>query len=491
MGSQVLLLNLPSPPNQRLWRDTAGGFGTSLSCPQGAKLSGEAPLYPFFPYAASVLKQAGIEFKIVDCQRLNLDNGEAVESVKKANPSIVFSIICMPSMSNDLKILGKIKESVQNVTTVGVGTVCRVVPADVLSSGKVNVLLRNGYPYINGMVELVQALQNSRTLKEVGGVSYIEKGKTIHTPEPPELKMNDLPIPDYESIPMDGYATYTDSSGRRYPYALILESKGCPYGCVYCPYPLGFGKELTFRSATKIVDEIEYLNKVRNINVFGFKGQTFSYNKKHAMEICTEIVKRKLDVTWFCESRVDEVNRGLLERMKEAGCRRIHFGVETGDPETLKIAKPGVKLETIKKAFSLAKDYGFVTQAHIVLGWPADTLKTLENTRRFLLSLDPDVLNLNFFTPYPGTILYEQARKDALLLTTDWSNYTSHKVVMRTKSLNEAQLYAIKKRIVRDFSILKLKQHLQLFDTQAIGRPRLFINKAKTLVNRVLFPTLN
>lgn len=491
MDSRVLILNLPSPPGQRLWRDTAGGFGTSLSCPRGYQSSGETPLHPFLPYAASVLKQAGNEFKVIDCQRLKLSNDQVLERVKEVNPDIVFSIVSLPSMRNDLKIIDMIKESLQNVKTVGVGTVCRVIPDEVLSKSTIGILLRNSYPYINGMIELVQALQESRSLKSVEGISYVDNGQIIHTPEPAELNVEDLPDPNYDSIPLDGYDIYSDSSGRRCPYVLILESKGCPYGCVYCPYPLGYGRKLTYRSATKIADEIEYLYHVRRISVFAFKGQTFAYDKKHSVEICDEIIRKKLDITWFCESRVDEVNRGLLEKMKEAGCRRIHFGVETGDPEILKLAKPGVTLDTTRKAFNLTKEYGLTMQAHVVLGWPEDTQTTLKNTHKFLLQLNPDVLNLNFLTPYPGTMMYEIARKKSLLLTKDWSNYTSHRVVMRTKSLSADQLYAIKNKIVRDFSVQKLEAFLLHFDVQNIARPWLFLGKAKGLVNKALFPALD
>jgi hypothetical protein len=483
----VLILNLPSPPGQRLWRDTAGGFGTSLSNPHGNKISGEAPLYPFLPYAASVLKEAGMEFKIIDCQRLKIGNDETIECVKKANPNIIFSIISLPSMSNDLKILDRIKESIQNVTTIGLGTVCRVIPDEILSKSKLSIIFRNSYPHVNGVTKLIEVLQKSETLKKIKGISYVENGHIIHTPEAPESKLEDLPNPNYESISLDGYATYSDKWGRSSPYVVILESKGCPYGCIYCPYPLGYGKKLTFRSVDKIVDEIEYLHYVRHINVFAFKGQTFAYNKIHATKICDEIIKRKLDIAWYCESRVDEITQNLVKRMKEAGCIRIHFGVETGDPETLKLAKPGVKIDTIRKAFSLTERYNLVTQAHVVLGWPEDTQTTLKNTHKFLLELNPDVLNLNFLTPYPGTKMYEIAQKNSLLLTHDWSNFTSHKVVMKTKSLNECQMYKIRDKIVRDFSIKKLESLLLDFIPQNI-EPMRYLNKAKSLASSAIFP---
>jgi len=486
---KILLLNLPNPPNQRLWRDTAGGFGTAIPCHPKSKRNGEAPLHPFLPYASSLLLKTGYEFKIADCQELKFDRSQVLDEVKKESPEITFSIISLPSLKYDIKILNEIKESIQNVTIVGVGTVCRVIPDEVLHESKVDIVLRNSYPYTSHLVDLIQSLQQSGKLKTVGNISYKQKnGKIVHVPDTPEPDIDDLPTPCYDFLQLDGYETITDITGERYLYVPIIESKGCPYDCVYCPYPLGFGRKIMFRPPKAIVDEMEDLHSAYNIKGFLLRGQTFAYNRKRAMEICEEIIRRKLDVAWFCESRVDEVSTELLSKMKKAGCRRIHYGVETGDTETLRIAKPGVILETTKKAFKTTRETGILTQAHVILGWPEDNRRTLESTRKFILKIEPDAINLNFLTPYPGTKMYEIAKKNSLILTYDWSNYTSHTVVMRTKTLNANELYAIKKRIIRDFSKQKLKQLLLQHDFLTVKRPRIFINEAKSLVSRIVFP---
>ncbi|MBS7646618.1 radical SAM protein [Candidatus Bathyarchaeota archaeon] len=485
---KILLLNLPSPPNQTLWRENAGGFGTAISINPRWKESSRIPLIPFFPYASSILLNEGYEFKVIDCQRLNLDNDQSVRLVKKVNPDIIFSIISLPSMKNDVKVLDEIKEFVPSVKIVGVGTVCRVLPHEVLLRGKIDVVLRSGYPYIANMIKLIRALQQNRNLKTVEGISFVKNRQIFTTSKPTEMNFNELPKPCYDLIPPDGYETFEDENGERFPYVAVLDSIGCPYNCIYCPYPLGFGRKYTYRPIKLVADEIEELYTRFNIRAFDFRSQAFAYNKKRALEICKELMQRKLDIKWTCESRVDEVNRELLEVMKKAGCRRIHFGVETGDPEILKVAKPGVKLETIEKVFKITKALGIIRQAHIILGWPDDDYRTLENTNKFILKLEPDILNLNFLTPYPGTKMYEIARKNSLILTYDWSKYTSYNIIMRTKSLNASDLYTIKQKMVRDFSKQKLKRLILQKDRPIVKRPQIFVNKAKTLVNRIIFP---
>ena len=486
---KVLVLNLPSPPNHTLWRDTAGGYGTALHYPPNMKVNNSTPMHPFLPYAASVLHDAGIEFSVIDCQRLSLNNRQAIEMAKQISPNIIFSIISLPSMQNDLEVLDAIAKSIQNVTTIGMGTACRVMPDEILSKKKIDLLFRNSYPYVNNMVELIKSLQQANSLKTFEGISYLANGAVVNTPDLPEFEFDKLPYPNYDCIPLDGYDTFSDKFGHRHPYVLIIDSKGCPYGCAYCAYPLGYGKKFTFRSPSQIVDEIEFLHQKRGINIFAFKGQSFAYNKAHAKMVCDEIKKRKLDITWFCESRVDEVNQEYLAKMKEAGCERIHYGVETGDPATIKIAKPGVTLNMTRKAFRLTKKNNIATQAHVVLGWPDDTRQTLENTRKFLLDLDPDVLNLNFLTPYPGTKIYDLAQKESLLLTRNWSNFTSHSVVMRTRSLSADQLYAIKYKIIRDFSLQKLENLFRSHYFENISSPKLFVGRVRALANKALFPS--
>jgi len=486
---KILLLNLPSPPGMRLWRDDAGGFGVAIRLPKKFEKADETTLHPFLPYASALLSEAGYEFKAVDLQRLKLhDHDKVLSVVEKENPNIIFSVISLPSMMNDLKILGKIKQSLQNVIVVGVGTVCRIIPHEVLLKKVVDVALRSDFPHVSNMIEVVKAFQKSQNLKKVNGISYMKNGEIFNTPDATETDINDLPQPCYDRIPLDGYEKFTDISGESFPYVSILDSKGCPYNCIYCPYPLGYGNKWAFRSPAKIVDEIEQLYNLRGVRGFAFRGQAFAYNKKQAMKICDEIIRRKLDVAWICESRVNEISNELITKMRKAGCRRIHYGVETGDPETLKIAKPGVSLKTTERAFEITRRNSILTQAHMILGWPEDNDKTLANTHRFILKLNPDVLNINFLTPYPGTKMYQVAKQNGLILTNDWSNYTSHTVVMRTKNLSANELRAYRNKIIRDFAKQKLQQILIKDGLSAFKKPKAFISEAKSLVTKILFP---
>jgi radical SAM superfamily enzyme YgiQ (UPF0313 family) len=242
-----------------------------------------------------------------------------------------------------------------------------------------------------------------------------------------------------------------DLDGKTHRFVPILGSTGCQYSCLYCPYPIGFGRECVFKPADAVVDEIEYLYDSRRVRSFDFRNQSFLFSQKWAEGVCMEIISRGLDISWACEARVDEVSVELLSLMQESGCKRIHYGVETGDPELIKIGKSGAKLGDIFRAFSVSKKLGIWAHAHMIIGLPGESRETLKNTSRFLLDLDPDSISLNFATPYPGTQLYRIAKKNNWIITYDWKNYSSNEVVMRTNDLNPTMLYDAKQKMAKAF----------------------------------------
>jgi len=402
-------------------------------------------------------------------------------SVKKRNSDIIFSLIGLPSLRTDIELLSIIKDSLPNTLIVGVGTVCRFLEDEILLKSKIDVVVRNNYPYVSNMMKLIKAFSLRHDLKTVPGVSYVKGRNVISTPESADVDLNMLLLPNYDAIELDGYESFTDKSGNRHSYIPILTGKGCPYPCTYCPYPLGFGKKWTHKSPNDIADEIEYLC-ARGFKGFAFRDQSFPMNKKFTIEVCEEIIRRKLDIAWVCEARVDVVSKSLLELMKKSGCKRIHYGVETGDPILIKLGKPGINLEMTRRAFRLTKELDLWTNAHVILGWPDESLETLKRTHRFILEIDPDSVNWNFLTPYPGTKLYEMAKENNLILTHDWSNYTSHTVVMRTKWLNGSQLLKAANKIIRDYSkhrMMKLLLHTG-------KQPRLVANEIRQTIKGYL-----
>jgi anaerobic magnesium-protoporphyrin IX monomethyl ester cyclase len=482
---KLMILNLPSPPHYDVSRDLAGGFGTASYCPRRDDYGqSEAPiLQPCLPFASAVLLKAGYDLKVLDCQRLKMTKNEVVKEVGRQNPDIIFCLIGLPSLKKDAELMSTVKKTVAGSFLVGMGTACKAVSREILFSGCVDTVLRTDYPYVSNLVDVVEAFRREKDLKRVSGISYLSDEKIlIGTPDSPEFDFSTIPPPCYDLLRVEGYHSFMGLDGTRYKSIPILGSKGCPYGCIYCPYPFGFGSKWTRRLPREIVDEMEYLHEVHGIHGFQFRDQSFTMNKRHALEVCDEIIRRRLDVVWLCEARVNESSRSMLTRMKEAGCIRIHYGVETGDPDIISsIGKPGVDLPAIRKVFRLTKEIGFWRSAHMIIGWPDESQETLERTYRFVRDLDPDDENWNFLTPYPGTKLFETGAENSWILTRNWSEYTTENVIMSTTSLTSAQLNAARRKFIRDSLREKTKKtFLQI--ARGKMKPTLRLKDVKNIV---------
>lgn len=209
----------------------------------------------------------------------------------------------------------------------------------------------------------------------------------------------------------------------------------------YCPYPLGMGRKIRFRQGEDFVDEISHLNQRYGVTGFAFRDQVFSSNIDRAEEICDLIVERKLRIQWFCETRFNMVSRRLLKKMRMAGCRRVHYGLETGDPDLLfRVGKPGTRISDVKEALRMTKQAGITPLTHIILGLPGENPNTIQNTLGTLRELGVVNISVNLATPYPGTPLFEYAREHGLIENHDWSHYTSFSPVMRTEELSISEL---------------------------------------------------
>lgn len=459
---KFVAINLPNPPSYIVDREYAGGFGIAQYV--GIRYTAKPALNLFLPYAAAVAKESGWNYKVIDAVALKLSHQEALRQIEKEKPTVILGMIGLPSFQHDIKFLNDTKEKSPDTIVATCGTICKVMPEKVLSSGKIDLVFRDDFPYIRNIESLLTNMRalNPSSFKELPNISFLQDDKIVNTPDEYHENSLDRYDPVYDDLPLNRYDQFTDLEGNKRTTVPILAGVGCPYNCSYCPYPLGFGRKYSLKPPEKVVDEVERLHNDKHVHAFIFRIQSLTLNKKWAETLLNELLTRKLDIVWVCEARVDEASRDLLTLMKKAGCKRIHYGVETGDPQLIKIGKPNVNLMMIRKAFHLTKQNNIWTHAHMILGLPGENKQTLNTTSRFLMDLDPDSITLNFATPYPGTTLYEIARKKNWIVVHDWAFYTSTYVIMRMDELKPQDLYHAKDKIEKKFlrrKILRLISH--------------------------------
>ncbi|MFH0826285.1 MAG: radical SAM protein [Candidatus Omnitrophota bacterium] len=230
--------------------------------------------------------------------------------------------------------------------------------------------------------------------------------------------LDELPLPAWDLFELPHYNRWF----------AISASRGCPYHCYFCN-PIYLGRKTRIKSPKRIVDEMEEAHSRFGISSFQFADAMLTLNLKHALDLCEQIMARQLHkkVRWECETRADSITEEMLKKMKQAGCRWIALGVETGNEEILKtVVHKGETKQQIREALRLARTCGLNVRTFFILGHYGETVETIQETIRFAIELNPDVPSFGLILPNPGTEirrLAEQRDSGLRILNNNWMNY--------------------------------------------------------------------
>jgi len=265
------------------------------------------------------------------------------------------------------------------------------------------------------------------------GLSYRNlAGQVVHNPGRPLCKdIENIPWPAYHLFKIERYTNLQPLTDGLDPQArayTLVTSRGCPYQCIYCSKPIT-GNTWRARSPEDVVAEWRYLVEEMGATEIGITDDVWNLKLDRAKEICRLLVANRLNhVPWVTVHgmRADHTDAELFQLMKQAGCKRVGFGVESGNQAVLDSIKKRQALDDVRQAFRAAKAAGLQTMGFFILGLPADTEGSMDDTIRFALELDPDLANFMIAAPYPGTELWEIARRDGRLFSLDWRDYAIH-----------------------------------------------------------------
>ena len=252
--------------------------------------------------------------------------------------------------------------------------------------------------------------EDSRT-NNAGGKDYV-----VNPDRPLTHELDCLMTPAWELFDMELYQRKMDDTDIR--SVGVISSRGCPNRCVFCSNAaFGLGR-LRLRSPEKFIDEVEYLYKNFGYKGFDFWDDTMTVSREHVLKICDEIKNRGLDIKWYARARVNTVDKELLQTMREAGCIRISYGVESGSPRILKIIKKNITLEQVRQAVRWSSEVGMLVTVNFMVNLPYETWDDLKMTVSLMKELKqiPRVNPCYGFTIiYPGTEMEMWARKEGWL----------------------------------------------------------------------------
>jgi radical SAM superfamily enzyme YgiQ (UPF0313 family) len=367
-------------------------------------------------FLGAYLKKAGHEPEILDFLLNKFNENLLME--KAAQADLIGISAVTPLVASAIKLVNLIKERFPKKIVVLGGPHPTLLPKETLESCKNIDYIVKGEGE-ERLVWLLEYLAGKRKKENLDGLAFSESGEIVDLPQRSHLEnLDSMLFPARDLVSIKKYSKFIES--RKKPATTIITSRGCPFDCTYCSKPI-FGRLCRERSPENILEEMELLKERYGIKEFIFYDDTFTLNRDRVAKLCRLLIDKKINVYWKCETRVNLVDEELLKLMKAAGCYLIGYGIESGSQRVLDVLKKGITRAEVIKAADITKKAGIEVLGYFMLGIPGEKEKEIEETIRFAKDLNIDYAQFSIATAYPGTELYQIAKKENKI-PKDWQN---------------------------------------------------------------------
>jgi hopanoid biosynthesis associated radical SAM protein HpnJ len=395
MPLKTLFLNPPS------FENFDGGAGSRWPATREI----ESYWYPvWLAYPAGMLEGS----RLLDAPSHHVSADETIKIARDYEFLVLFT--STPGFPGDIRLVKKIREMNPKIKIAFVGPHVSVLPERSLKDcPEIDFVVRKEFDYA------ACEFANGKPLEEILGISYLKNGSVVHTPDRPEVQ-------DLDSLPhvteiyrRDLDVTKYNVPFLLYPYVSLYTTRGCPAQCTFCLWPQTLsGHPWRKRSTDDVAREMAKAKEFwPNVREFFFDDDTFNIQKVRTIELCSKL--KPLKLTWSCTSRVT-TDYETLKAMKDAGCRLLIVGYESGDQQILKNIKKGATIERARQFTKDCHKLGLVVHGDFILGLPGETHDTINTTIAFAKELDVETIQVSVAHAYPGTELYDYAVKNGFMV---------------------------------------------------------------------------
>ncbi|MHB0878271.1 MAG: B12-binding domain-containing radical SAM protein [Anaerolineae bacterium] len=378
-------------------------------------------------YLAAVSERRGDEVCIYDG---NVEREPLADLVGRFRPDVVGISANTIQVKSAWRDAAAVRQASEALVVLG-GPHATMLPAESLEQPAIDVVVRgegeDAWAEVCAAIEGRDRSQWAEALSQVAGISYRDGAEVRHgANRQPRKDVDGLPFPAYHFLKMDRYTNLQPTvDAPRLPSYPILTSRGCPYQCSYCSQ---IGPRLwRSRSPESVVSEWRWLVRDLGAREIGVLDDSFNIDRERVMRICDLLIAEGLNrVPWIMINgmRANIVDVEMLTRMRQAGCIRTAFGVESGNQRILDdVIGKHLTLDQVRRAFAAARQAGMETIGFFIIGLPGETEATMEETVRFACELDPLVANFSMATPYPGTRMFETVKRQGRILVNDYDDY--------------------------------------------------------------------
>jgi radical SAM superfamily enzyme YgiQ (UPF0313 family) len=404
-------------------------------------------------YLAANLGAAGHEVVAYDAIASNLSEAEIIRLMQGFEPDLALFNTTTPSIANDLRFARKFKTMLPDCFLALFGTHITATHREIMDAN----------PFIDAAIrcepewtaqELAEALMKRKSKNEPMDVAgcTIRARETIRECSPRNFStdLDSLPFPAWEHFPIREYLHPVFNK----PYLMVNTSRGCVHQCIFCVAHQFYGRKVRYRSVESVITEIrDHVLGRFGVRHIWFYADDFTRDPAYVKALCRAIIKEKLNVVWWTNTRVDKRDEEMFRLMKQAGCHMLSIGGESADPDILKRIRKATKPEDIRETVRMLRRVGINSLVYFLIGLPGETRKSIRTTIEFAKSVNPDYVEFYPATPYPGTEFHETAAREGMIETQDFEKYMcgGSEFVVKIPGVEKGELESILRNAFREF----------------------------------------
>ena len=388
-------------------------------------------------YLATSLRKAGHIAKIVyaTAPYNSLDEKQTERVIADFQPTFIGVTLTIDYIPYTYVFLNRLRK--MGIPIVAGGPHASALPEEVLKNGVDIVVIGEGEDTVS---ELADYFSGKIALNDINGICFKDtEGKVSFTAQRKLIEnIDSIPFPDFSDFPIRNYTGREDASSNPRFWS-IFSSRGCPFNCTFCSSHNVFGRSVRFRSPENILHEINNLAEKFGARIITFQDDEILSSKKRFLELCDLIIKSGLKIKMSIRTRINSIDREILLRGKEAGLKRISFGIESWNDETLAKINKGYNAKLIHEKFKMIAEVEFPSVSfNIICGWPWENGIHYEDHYRQVLKIPQSIA---YFTgivtpiPYPKTKLYDDYYRQFGFVDW-WLNPDSHLMNNKSKVRN-------------------------------------------------------
>ena len=441
LGIRTLLVNPP----------VIGGiaFTRQGRCQEREEVLGTTKPPYTLALVAAMLKEKGCDVRLVDLTATRQSVDDLLGQLDREGfaPTLIIFPSTTPTLDSDVPEMARLKRRF-GVPLFCFGPHASCTPEESMERAPDVDGMFIGEPE-DGLVALATLPAAGADLATIPNLTFRRDGHIVpHRAHGSFSRFLDAPYPAWNLLDLSKYRLPLVNA----PYVIVETSRGCPYTCDFCVAPIHQGHKFREKSAKALADEMERGYRDYGLKFFYLWGDTVTLNVKSFSAFCEELIARKLPVQWFGNARADNLgDPAFVKRLRQAGCWMLALGIETESETTRKDMMKRLEGEKIRKALVNMRAAGIKSFGFFILGYPGDTPASLERTIDYAIELDPDFANFYPAVPYPGTDLYEKAKREGLLASEDWTRMEYSYYLLKGNGLDEPTLLHAINRAKRRF----------------------------------------